>query len=258
MVSNLAHVNPRARLADNVTVEPFAYIDANVEIGEGSWIGPNATVLFGARIGRNCRIFPSAVISGIPQDLKFRGEDTTAEIGDGTTIREAATVNRGTAAAGRTIIGANCLIMAYAHIGHDCIVGDNCILGNSSGLAGEVKVDDWAILSAGTLVHQFARIGGHVIIGGGSKVRTDVPPFIKADRDPLTYLGLNTVGLTRRSFPKERIDNIHNIYRAIYQNGMNVSQALEYIEKEFAPSADREYIIDFIRKSERGIIRGPR
>ena len=258
MVSNLAHVNPNARLADNVTVEPFAYIDENVEIGEGSWIGPNATVLFGARIGRNCRIFPSAVISGIPQDLKFRGEDTTAEIGDGTTIREAATVNRGTAAAGRTIIGANCLIMAYAHIGHDCIVGDNCILGNSSGLAGEVKVDDWAILSAGTLVHQFARIGGHVIIGGGSKVRTDVPPFIKADRDPLTYLGLNTVGLTRRGFPKERIDNIHNIYRAIYQNGMNVSQALEYIEKEFAPSADREYIVDFIRKSERGIIRGPR
>ena len=258
MVSNLAHVNPNARLADNVTVEPFAYIDENVEIGEGTWIGPNATVLYGARIGRNCRIFPSAVISGIPQDLKFRGEDTTAEIGDGTTIREAATVNRGTAAAGKTIIGANCLVMAYAHIGHDCIVGDNCILGNSSGLAGEVKVDDWAILSAGTLVHQFARIGGHVIIGGGSKVRTDVPPFIKADRDPLIYLGLNTVGLTRRGFLKERIDNIHNIYRAIYQNGMNVSQALEYIEKEFTQSADRDYIIDFIRKSERGIIRGPR
>ena len=258
MVSNLAHVNPNARLADNVTVEPFAYIDGNVEIGEGTWIGPNATVLYGARIGRNCRIFPSAVISGIPQDLKFRGEDTTAEIGDGTTIREAATVNRGTAAAGKTIIGANCLVMAYAHIGHDCIVGDNCILGNSSGLAGEVKVDDWAILSAGTLVHQFARIGGHVIIGGGSKVRTDVPPFIKADRDPLIYLGLNTVGLTRRGFLKERIDNIHNIYRAIYQNGMNVSQALEYIEKEFTQSGDRDYIIDFIRKSERGIIRGPR
>lgn len=258
MVSNLAYVNPRARLADNVTVEPFAYIDASVEIGEGTWIGPNATVLFGARIGRNCKVFPSAVISGIPQDLKFMGEDTTAEIGDGTTIREAATVNRGTASAGRTIIGANCLIMAYAHVGHDCIVGDNCILGNSSGLAGEVKVDDWAILSAGTLVHQFARIGGHVIIGGGSKVRTDVPPFIKADRDPLTYLGLNTVGLTRRGFQKERIDNIHNIYRAVYQNGMNVTQALEYIEKEFTPSADRDYIIDFIHKSQRGIIRGPR
>ncbi len=258
MVSNLAYVNPRARLADNVTVEPFAYIDENVEIGEGSWIGPNATVLFGARIGRDCRVFPTAVISGIPQDLKFRGEDTTAEIGDRTIIREAATVNRGTAAAGRTIIGADCLVMAYAHIGHDCVVGDNCILGNSSGLAGEVKVDDWAILSPGTLVHQFARIGGHVIIGGGSKVRTDVPPFIKADRDPLTYLGLNIVGLTRRGFLKERIDNIHNIYRAIYQNGMNVSQALEYIEKEFTSSADRDYIIDFIRKSERGIIRGPR
>ncbi|MBK7478544.1 MAG: acyl-ACP--UDP-N-acetylglucosamine O-acyltransferase [Bacteroidales bacterium] len=258
MVSNLAYVNPGARLADNVKVEPFAFIDENVEIGEGTWIGPHATVLYGARIGRNCKIFPSAVISGIPQDLKFKGEDTTAEIGDGTTVREAATINRGTASKGRTIIGRDCLIMAYAHIGHDCIVGDNCILGNSTGLAGEVKVDDWAILSAGSLVHQFARIGGHVMIGGGSKVRIDVPPFIKADRDPLTYLGLNTVGLTRRGFPKERIDYIHNIYRALYQNGMNVSQALEYIEKEFAPSDDLEYIIGFIRESKRGIIRGPR
>jgi len=258
MISNLAFVHPEAKLGSNVTVEPFAFIDRNVEIGDGTWIGPNATVMYGARIGKNCRIFPTAVISGIPQDLKFVGEESTAEIGDNTTVREGSTVNRGTAAVGKTVIGNNCLIMAYAHIGHDCIVGDNCILGNSTGLAGEVKVDDWAILSAGTLVHQFARIGGHVMIGGGSKVRTDVPPFIKADRDPLIYLGLNTVGLTRRGFPKERIDNIHNIYRAIYQNGMNVSQALDYIENEYSPSDDREYIISFIRKSERGIIRGPR
>jgi len=258
MISNLAYVHPNARLAENITVEPFAYIAENVEIGEGTWVAPHSTILFGARIGKNCRIFPSAVVSGIPQDLKFRGEETTAEIGDNTTVREGATINRGTASAGKTIIGNNCLIMAYAHVGHDCIIGNNCILGNATGLAGEVKIDDWAILSAGTLVHQFARIGGHVMIGGGSKVRTDVPPFIKADRDPLTYLGLNTVGLTRRGFEKDRIDYIHNIYRAIYQNGMNVSQALDHIEKEITPSPDRDYILEFIRKSERGIIRGPR
>ena len=258
MVSNLAYVHPRAILAESVTVEPFAYIAENVEIGEGTWIAPHSTILQGARIGKNCRIFPSAVVSGIPQDLKFRGEETTVEIGDGSTIREAGTVNRGTAAAGKTIIGKNCLIMSYAHIGHDCIIGNNCIIGNSSALAGEVKVDDWAILSAGTLVHQFSRIGGHVMIGGGSKVRTDVPPFIKADRDPLTYLGLNTVGLNRRGFEKERIAFIHNIYRVIYQNGMNISQALDFIEKEINPSPDRDYILEFIRHSERGIIRGPR
>jgi UDP-N-acetylglucosamine acyltransferase len=209
----------------------------------------------GARIGKKCRIFPSAVISGIPQDLKFRGEDSTAEIGDNTTMREGVTVNRGTAAVGRTIVGSGCLLMAYSHIGHDCAIGNNCILGNSTGLAGEVKVDDYAILSGGTLVHQFARIGAHVMIGGGSKVRIDVPPFVKADREPLSYLGLNSVGLTRRGFEKERIDEIHNIYRAIYQNGMNISQALEFVEKEFKPSQDRDYILEFIRKSERGIIR---
>jgi len=258
MISDLAYVHPNARLAKNVIVEPFAYICENVEIGEGTWIGPHSTILDGARIGKNCRIFPSSVISGIPQDLKFRGEDTTAEIGDGSTIREAATINRGTASAGKTVIGRCTLIMAYAHVGHDCMVGNNCILANGAGLAGEVKVDDWAILSAGTLVHQFSRIGGHVMIGGGSKVRTDVPPFIKADRDPLTYMGINTIGLTRRGFEKERIDSIHNIYRVIYQNGMNTTQALNHIEKEISPSPDREYILEFIRNSVRGIIRGPR
>jgi UDP-N-acetylglucosamine acyltransferase len=258
MISHLAYVHPKARLAENITVEPFAYISDNAEIGEGTWVGPHSTILPGARIGRDCRIFPSAVISGIPQDLKFRGEESTAEIGDGTTIREGVTVNRGTVASGRTIIGNNCLLMAYVHVGHDCKLGNNCILGNGTGLAGEVMVDDWAILSAGTLVHQFARIGGHVMIGGGSKVRTDVPPFIKADRDPLAYMGINIVGLTRRGFEKERIDLIHNIYRAIYQKEMNVSQALGYIEKEFSPSPDRDYILEFVRKSERGIIRGPK
>lgn len=255
MISNLAFIHPDAKIGKNVTVEPFAYIAGNVVIGEGTWVGPNATIMDGARIGKKCRIFPSAVVSGIPQDLKFRGEESTAEIGDNTTVREGVTVNRGTAAVGKTVVGNGCLLMAYAHIGHDCAIGNNCIIGNFSGLAGEVKVDDWAILSGGTLVHQFTHIGAHVMIGGGAKVRTDVPPFIKADRDPLSYLGLNSVGLTRRGFEKERIDEIHNIYRVIYQNGMNISQALDNIEKEFKPSPDRDYILEFIRKSERGIIR---
>jgi UDP-N-acetylglucosamine acyltransferase len=255
MISNLAFIHPDAKIGKDVTVEPFAYIAGNVVIGEGTWVGPNATIMDGARIGKRCRVFPSAVVSGIPQDLKFRGEETTAEIGDDTTVREGVTVNRGTAAVGRTIIGNCCLLMAYSHIGHDCTIGNNCILGNSCGLAGEVKVDDWAILSGGTLVHQFTRIGAHVMLGGGAKVRIDVPPFIKADRDPLSYLGINSVGLTRRGFEKERIDEIHNIYRVIYQNGMNISQALDLVKKEFKPSSDRDYILEFIRKSERGIIR---
>lgn len=255
MISNLAFVHSGAIIGKDVTVEPFAYIGDNVEIGDGTWIGPNSTVMWGARIGKKCRIFPGAVVSAIPQDLKFRGEETTAVIGDNTTVREGATVNRGTASAGTTIVGDNCLLMAYSHIGHDCILGNNIIVGNSTGLAGEVKVDDFAILSGGTLVHQFARIGAHVFVGGGGKVRIDVPPYVLADREPLAYMGLNVVGLQRRGFEKERIDEIHNIYRAIYQMKMNFSQALDYIEKEFKPSPDRDYIVGFIRKSERGVIR---
>ena len=255
MISNLAFVHPEAKIGKDVIVEPFAYIASDVIIGDGTWIGPHATIMDGARIGKKCRIFPSAVVSGIPQDLKFRGEESTAELGNNTTVRECVTVNRGTAAVGKTVVGTNCLLMAYSHIGHDCVIGNNCIIGNYTGLAGEVDVDDWAILSAGTMVHQFTHIGAHVMIGGGSKVRIDVPPFIKADRDPLSFLGLNSVGLTRRGFEKERIDEIHEIYRAIYQKGMNFSQALDYVEKEFNTSPDRDYILEFIRKSERGIIR---
>ena len=255
MISKLAYIHPEAKIGKDVTIEPFAFIAGNVTISDGTWIGPNTTIMDGARIGKNCRIFPTAVISGIPQDLKFRGEESTAEIGDNTTIRESATINRGTATVGKTIVGSNCLLMAYSHVGHDCFIGDNAIIGNSSSLAGEVNVGDWAILSGGTLVHQFTHIGAHVIIGGGSKVRIDVPPFVKADRDPLSFLGLNSVGLTRRGFEKERIDEIHEIYRAIYQRGMNFSQALDLVEKEFKASPDRDYILEFIRKSERGIIR---
>jgi UDP-N-acetylglucosamine acyltransferase len=255
MISNLAFVHPDAKLGKDVTVEPFAYIAENVVIGDGTWIGPNSSVMYGARIGKKCRIFPSAVVSGIPQDLKFVGEDTTAEIGDNTTVREGSTVNRGTASAGKTVVGENCLLMAYSHVGHDCVIGNHCIIGNNSGLAGEVVVDDWAILSGGTLVHQFSHIGAHVMIGGGSRVRIDVPPFIKADREPLSYLGLNSVGLQRRGFEKERIDTIHNIYRVIYQSGLNFTKALERVEGEFPPSDDRDYIISFFRDSKRGVIR---
>ena len=258
MISKLAYIHPEARLGENITVEPFAYIAGNVVIGDGTWVGPNSTILDGARIGKNCKIFPSSVVSGIPQDMKFKGEETTAEIGDNTTIREGVTINRGTVAAMKTVVGNNCLFMAYSHVGHDCQVGNNCILGNITGLAGEAKVDDWVIISGGTFVHQYSHIGSHVIIGPLCKVRKDVPPYITAERDPLTYMGLNVVGLTRRGFEKERIDEIHNIYRAIYQSEMNTTQALDHIEKEFKPSPDRDYILDFIRKSERGIIRGPR
>ena len=258
MISKLAYIHPEAKLGENVTVEPFVFIAGNVIIGDGTLIGPNAVILDGARIGKNCMISSGAVISGIPQDLKFQGEETTAEIGDNTIIREGVTINRGTTAVGKTVVGSNCLLMAYSHVGHDCHVGNNCIIGNVSGLAGEAKVDDWVIISGGTFVHQFSHIGSHVIIGPICKVRMNVPPYIKAERDPLAYMGLNVVGLTRRGFEKERIDEIHNIYRAIYQKGMNTTQALEYIEKEFKPSADREYILEFVRNSERGIIRAPR
>ncbi len=258
MISHLAYIHPDAKIGKDVTIEPFSYVAGNVVIGDETCIGPSSIILDGARIGKKCKIFSGAIISGIPQDLKFHGEETTAEIGENTIVREGVTINRGTAAVGKTVVGSNCLLMAYSHVGHDCSVGDNCIIGNISGLAGEAKVDDWVIFGGGTFVHQFCRIGSHVIIGPICKVRLDVPPYIKAERDPLSYMGLNVVGLSRRGFKKERINEIHNIYRAIYQNGMNVSQALDHIENKFSPSPDRDYILQFIRKSERGIIRGPR
>ncbi len=255
MISDLAYIHPDAKIGEGVTIEPFTFIAGDVIIGDGTWIASNVTIHDGARIGKNCRIFPGAVISAIPQDLKFKGEATTAEIGDNTTVRECATVNRGTAAAGKTVVGSNTLIMAYVHVAHDCFVGNNCILVNYTGLAGEVKVDDFAILGGGTVVHQFVHIGGHVIIGGGSKVRMDVPPFIMADRDPLAFMGLNSVGLSRRGFTKEKMEELSNIYKALYKNGMNTTQAVQHIEKEFVSTTERDYIIDFIKKSERGIIR---
>lgn len=247
-------IHPEAKIGKNVEIGPFTFIDKDVEIGDGTKIMANVTILEGARIGKNCVIFPNAVISAIPQDLKFRGEKTTAVIGDNTTIRECVTINRGTASKGTTIVGSNCLIMAYVHVAHDCVVGNNIILGNTTQLAGEVEVDDWAIVSGGTLVHQFTRIGSHVMIQGGSRIGKDVPPYAMAGRDPLAYCGLNLVGLRRRGFSNEKIEEIQNIYRTLYMSGLNVSQAIAKIKETFPETEERKVVLDFLEGSERGII----
>ncbi len=252
----LSYVHPEAKIADNVVIEPFVNIAKHVEIGEGTWIGSNVSIMEGARIGKNCRVFPGAVISAVPQDLKFKGEQTTAEIGDNTTIRECVTINRGTSAKGKTVVGNNCLIMAYTHIAHDCVLKNNVILVNGVQLGGEVEIDDFAIISSNTLVHQFAHIGSHVMITGGSLVRKDVPPFIKAAHEPLSFVGINSIGLRRRGIDNGKINDIQEIYRIIYQRGMNNSQALEYIEAELPASKERDEIILFLKNSKRGIIRG--
>jgi UDP-N-acetylglucosamine acyltransferase len=252
----LAYVHPQAKIAANVVIEPFVTIDKNVEIGEGTWIGPNVTILEGARIGKNCKIFPGAVISAVPQDLKFAGEDTIVKIGNNVTIREFVTVNRGTKANFETIIGDNCLLMAYVHIAHDCIIGNNVILANSSALAGHIKIDDWAIIGGMAAIHQFVNIGAHSMISGGGLVRKDVPPFCKAAREPLSYSGINSIGLRRRGFSAEKIKEIQDIYRIIFINGYNVTQALRYIEAELPATPERDDIISFILNSKRGIMRG--
>lgn len=251
----MTYIHPSAKIGQGVTIEPFAYVAGDVEIGDGTWIGPHAVIMDGARVGKNCRIFPGAVISGVPQDLKFDGEITTAEIGDNTTIRECVTVNRGTRSRGKTVIGSNCLVMSYVHVAHDSIIGNYCILGGYTGLAGEVEVDDHAIVSGGSLVHQFVRIGKHVMIQGGSKIVMDVPPFIMAGRDPLSFAGLNSVGLKRRQFSPEKINEIHDMYRVIYQRGLNNTNALDIIEKEIPASPERDEVVNFIRSSKRGIIK---
>ncbi len=256
MISSLAQIDPRAKIGAGVRVEPFAVIYGDVVIGDGTWVGAGAVIYDGARIGSNCRIFNGASISAIPQDLKFMGEETTLEIGDNTTVREFATLNRGTRARGRTVIGNNCLLMAYVHVAHDCQLGDHVIMVASSGIAGEVELGDWSTLGGGVIVHQFVRIGKHAFLGGGSKVRMDVPPYIKADREPLAYMGINSVGLERRGFSQEKIRELHEIYRAYFNMGMNSSSALDYIEANFEPAPERDHILEFIRTSERGIIKG--
>ncbi len=256
MKQPLAYVHPDAKVADNVVIEPFVSIDRDVVIGEGTRIGSSVTILSGTRIGKNCNIFPGAVIGAIPQDLKYKGEYTTVEIGDNNTIREYVTVNKGTASKGKTVVGSNNLIMAYVHIAHDCNVGNYVILGNNTQLAGEVIIDDWAIISGMTGIHQFCRIGSHVMVAGGSLVRKDVPPFIKAGREPLSYVGINSIGLRRRNYSNEKIREIQDIYRYIYQKGLNTAQAVEIIEAEMPASQERDEVLLFVKDSKRGIIRG--
>lgn len=255
-ISSLAYVHPDAKLGENVTIEPFAFVDANTEIGDGTLVMSGANIRSGSRVGKSCRIFPGAVIGGIPQDLKFKGEDTLAIVGDGTTVRECATVNRGTASKGKTVVGNNCLLMAYSHIAHDSSLGNSIIVGNATQLAGEVEVEDFAILSGGTLVHQFTRIGAHVMIQGGTRLGKDIPPFIIAGREPVCYSGVNLIGLRRHGFSNEKINEIQEIYRIIYQAGYNFTDAIKKIEGEFEKTPEMELIVDFVKNSPRGIVRG--
>ncbi|MFV0420442.1 MAG: acyl-ACP--UDP-N-acetylglucosamine O-acyltransferase [Dysgonomonas sp.] len=255
-ISNMAYVDPEAKLGEGVTIEPFAFIDKDVEIGDGTHVMSGANVRAGSRIGKNCRLFPGSVVGAIPQDLKFRGENSLAIVGDNTTIRECATVNRGTSSKGNTIVGSNCLLMAYSHVAHDCIVKDYVILGNATQLAGEVEVDHHAILSGGTLVHQFTRVGAHVMIQGGTRLGKDIPPYIIAGREPVCYAGVNLVGLKRSGYTNEKINEIQEIYRMIYQSGYNFSDAISKIEKEFEETSEMRQIVDFVKNSPRGIVRG--
>ncbi|GHB42446.1 acyl-ACP--UDP-N-acetylglucosamine O-acyltransferase [Mongoliitalea lutea] len=256
MISNLSHIDPKAIIGTEVHIDPFTMIHEDVIIGEGTWIGSNVTIYPGARIGKNCKIFPGAVIAGIPQDLKFQGEVSTVEIGDNTTIRECVTISRGTIDKRITKVGSNCLLMAYVHIAHDCIVGNNVIIANSVQVAGHVTIDDWAIVGGSSAIHQFVKIGMHSMISGGSLVRKDVPPFTKAAREPLSYAGVNSLGLRRRGFSSESISHIQEVYRYLFLNSLNNSRALEEIEINLPATKERDEIVNFIRSSERGVMKG--
>ncbi|MDC1188874.1 acyl-ACP--UDP-N-acetylglucosamine O-acyltransferase [Flavobacteriales bacterium] len=252
----LAYIHPQSKIAKNVVIEPFVTIEKDVEIGEGTWIGPNVTIMEGTRIGKNCRVFPGAVIGAVPQDLKFNNEYSTAEIGDNVTIRECVTINRGTEDRNKTTIGNNVLLMAYVHVAHDCSIGNNAILANSTNLGGHVDIGEFAILGGGTLVHQFVSIGNHVMVSGGALVNKDIPPFVKAGRDPISYIGINSIGLRRRQFVPEKIQEIQELYRIIYLKSLNNTQAVNFIEAEVKASKERDEIISFIQDSKRGIMKG--
>jgi len=253
----LAYIHPEAKIAQNVVIEPFTTISKNVVIAEGTWIGPNVTIMEGARIGKNCKIYPGAVISAAPQDLKYKGEPSTVTIGDNSVIRECVTINRGTALdKNDTKIGDNCLVMAYVHIAHDCIIGNNVIIANAVQLAGHIEVQDHVFIGGTTAVQQFVKIGAHVMISGGTLVRKDIPPFVKAAREPLAYAGVNSIGLRRRGFTNEKIAEIQEIYRTLFLSGLNYTAALDKIELVMAPSAERDDILNFFRTSERGVIKG--
>ena len=253
----LATVSPDARLGENVQIGPYAFIDSDVEIGDNTVVQPHAVIFRYVRIGRDCEIFPGAVVGAIPQDLKFDGEITYVEIGDRVTIRECATINRGTKASGKGItrIGDDTLVMSYVHVAHDCRVGRHCILVSYVGLAGETDVDDWAIIGGSTVVHQFSKIGAHAMIGGGSRVNKDIPPYSLCGREPVSFAGVNIVGLRRRGFSADTIRNIKDIYDTIYYQGFNISDGCARVEAGFPPSEERDTILTFIRNSSRGIVR---
>lgn len=256
MIHQLAAVDRRAKIGKSVIVEPFTTIASDVEIGDGTWIGPNVTVMDGARIGKNCRIFPGTVIAAIPQDLKFDGEDTQVIIGNETTVRECVTINRGTKALGYTKIGNNCLIMATSHIAHDCVIGNNVIIVNGCGIAGHVEIGEYALIGGLSAVHQFSKVGKHVMVSGGTLVRKDIPPYVKVAREPMSYAGINSVGLRRRGFSNDKIFEIQKIYRILFQMKFNVTQAMNHIEKEMLPTVERDEILEFIKNSPRGIVKG--
>ncbi len=256
MISSLAYVDPDAKIGANVEIGPFTFIDKNVVIGDNNKIMANVNILYGSRIGSGNTIFPGAVIGAVPQDLKFRGEETTAEIGDNNRIRENVTINRGTAAKGKTVVGSNNLLMEGVHVAHDARIGSGCIIGNSTKMAGEIVIDDNSIISASVLMHQFCRVGGYGMVQGGCRFSKDIPPYIIAGRDPICYAGLNIVGLRRRNFSNETIEAIHNAYRLIYQSGLNTTEALNKIEAEMEMTPEISYIVSFIRESQRGIIPG--
>lgn len=254
MISPLAYIHPEAVIGEGCEIGPFCYIDKNVVIGANNHLMNSVTVLSGSRIGSGNTIFPGAVIGAVPQDLKFQGEETTAEVGDNNKIRENVTINRGTAAKGKTVVGSNNLLMEGMHVAHDVVVGNGCIIGNTTKLAGEVVVDDFAIISACVLVHQFCHIGSYVMVGGGTRTGQDIPPFTMAAREPVAYCGLNLVGLRRRGFSRELIDNIHTAYRLLYQRGKLREECIAEIKETVPMSPEIEYILDFVQNSKRGII----
>ncbi len=256
MINPLTYIDPSAQIHPTVKIDPFTVIHKDVEVGEGTWIGSNVTIMEGARIGKNCKIFPGSVISAIPQDLKFQGEYSNVFIGDETTIREFVTINRGTADKHKTQIGKNCLIMAYCHIAHDSIVGDHCIFSNNTTLAGHIEVGDSVVLAGLTAVQQFVKIGSYAFITGGSLVRKDVPPYVKAAREPLSYVGVNSIGLKRRGFDLNTINDIMDIYREIFVKNQNITKAINYVEAELPVTEVKDEILDFIRNSKNGIMKG--
>lgn len=256
-VSEMASVDPKAKIAEGVEIGPFTTVYGDVVIEEGTWIGPNVTIMDGARIGKHCKIFPGAVISAIPQDLKFEGEASTVEIGDYTTVRECCTINRGTKDRMTTRVGSHCLLMAYVHIAHDVIVGNHCILANTANIAGHVVIEDWVIVEGVVAVQQFVRIGQHSFVAGGSLVRKNVPPYVKAAREPLSFAGVNTIGLRRRGFADATISQIEDVYRTLYVHNSNMTQAIKVADVELPMSVEKENILDFIKESTKGIIRGP-